>query len=121
MAKAGSAGGPSPGGGAPWHLRNVLSDSVESSDDEFFDAREEVAEGKNAILIGMSQWSSNDLVEQIETIGKLDERQGDGATACTSSILQEKQRELYRVSLRRQRFPAQGSIEIHEDGEPEPL
>ncbi|XP_006533629.1 membrane-associated phosphatidylinositol transfer protein 3 isoform X6 [Mus musculus] len=117
MAKAGSAGGPSPGGGAPWHLRNVLSDSVESSDDEFFDAREEVAEGKNAILIGMSQWSSNDLVEQIETIGKLDERQGDGATACTSSILQEKQRELYRVSLRRQRFPAQGSIEIHEDGE----
>jgi hypothetical protein len=32
-------GGPSPGGGAPWHLRNVLSDSVESSDDEFFDAR----------------------------------------------------------------------------------
>ncbi|XP_036050625.1 membrane-associated phosphatidylinositol transfer protein 3 isoform X3 [Onychomys torridus] len=110
-------GGPSPGGGAPWHLRNVLSDSVESSDDEFFDAREEVAEGKNAILIGMSQWSSNDLVEQIETMGKLDEHQGEGATVCTSSILQEKQRELYRVSLRRQRFPAQGSIEIHEDGE----
>lgn len=34
-------GGPPPGGGAPWHLRNVLSDSVESSDDEFFDARGE--------------------------------------------------------------------------------
>ena len=35
------AGGPPPGGGAPWHLQNVLSDSVESSDDEFFDARGE--------------------------------------------------------------------------------
>lgn len=35
------AGGPPSGGGAPWHLRNVLSDSVESSDDEFFDARGE--------------------------------------------------------------------------------
>uniref|UniRef100_A0A2K5WYX3 Membrane-associated phosphatidylinositol transfer protein 3 n=1 Tax=Macaca fascicularis TaxID=9541 RepID=A0A2K5WYX3_MACFA len=81
MAKAGRAGGPPPGGGAPWHLRNVLSDSVESSDDEFFDAR------------------------------------GEGTAPCTSSILQEKQRELYRVSLRRQRFPAQGSIEIHEDSE----
>uniref|UniRef100_A0A8D1WQV0 Membrane-associated phosphatidylinositol transfer protein 3 n=1 Tax=Sus scrofa TaxID=9823 RepID=A0A8D1WQV0_PIG len=110
-------GGPPPGGGAPWHLQNVLSDSVESSDDEFFDAREEVAEGKNAILIGMSQWNSNDLVEQIETMGKLEEPQGEGSTPCTSSILQEKQRELYRVSLRRQRFPAQGSIEIHEDSE----
>uniref|UniRef100_A0A8D1WR66 Membrane-associated phosphatidylinositol transfer protein 3 n=1 Tax=Sus scrofa TaxID=9823 RepID=A0A8D1WR66_PIG len=117
MAKADRAGGPPPGGGAPWHLQNVLSDSVESSDDEFFDAREEVAEGKNAILIGMSQWNSNDLVEQIETMGKLEEPQGEGSTPCTSSILQEKQRELYRVSLRRQRFPAQGSIEIHEDSE----
>uniref|UniRef100_A0A8C5J9N2 Membrane-associated phosphatidylinositol transfer protein 3 n=1 Tax=Junco hyemalis TaxID=40217 RepID=A0A8C5J9N2_JUNHY len=32
-----------------------------------------MVEGKNAILIGMSQWNSNDLVEQIETIGKLEE------------------------------------------------
>ncbi|XP_064379054.1 membrane-associated phosphatidylinositol transfer protein 3 isoform X14 [Dromaius novaehollandiae] len=87
--------------GAQWHMQNVLNDSVESSDDEFFDAREEVAEGKSAILIGMSQWNSNDLVEQIETIGKLEENQG----------------ELYRASLRKQRFPAQGSIEIHEDNE----
>ncbi|KAM4843716.1 membrane-associated phosphatidylinositol transfer protein 3 isoform 2-T2 [Thomomys bottae] len=81
MAQAGGAGSPAPGGGTPRHLQNVLGDSVESSDDEFFDAR------------------------------------GDGAASCTSSLLQEKQRELYRVSLRRQRFPAQGSIEIHEDGE----
>jgi len=34
-------------------------------------------EGKSAILIGMSQWNSNDLVEQIETIGKLEENQGN--------------------------------------------
>ncbi|XP_053068588.1 membrane-associated phosphatidylinositol transfer protein 3 isoform X2 [Acinonyx jubatus] len=112
-----SSGGPPPGGGAPWHLRNVLSDSVESSDDEFFDAREDMAEGKNSILIGMSQWSSNDLAEQMGTLGRLEGHQGDGSTPCTSSALQEKQRELYRVSLRRQRFPAQGSIEIHEDNE----
>ena len=36
-----------------------------------------MAEGKNAILIGMSQWNSNDLVEQIETMGKLEEHQGE--------------------------------------------
>nr|XP_027328350.2 membrane-associated phosphatidylinositol transfer protein 3 isoform X3 [Anas platyrhynchos]XP_038021738.1 membrane-associated phosphatidylinositol transfer protein 3 isoform X3 [Anas platyrhynchos] len=82
-------------------MQNVLKDSVESSDDEFFDAREEVVEGKSAILIGMSQWNSNDLVEQIETIEKMEENQG----------------ELYRASLRKQRLPAQGSIEIHEDNE----
>ncbi|OXB79109.1 UNVERIFIED_CONTAM: hypothetical protein H355_005985 [Colinus virginianus] len=105
--------------GDQWHMQNVLKDSVESSDDEFFDARgqckvviyspysfasfaaKEVVEGKSAILIGMSQWNSNDLVEQIETIGKLEENQG----------------ELYRASLRKQKLPAQGSVEIREDNE----
>ncbi|XP_039576926.1 membrane-associated phosphatidylinositol transfer protein 3 isoform X3 [Passer montanus] len=101
MAKAPLPAGPRRFGGTQRHVQSVLRDSVESSDDEFFDAREEMVEGKSAILIGMSQWNSNDLVEQIETIGKLEENQG----------------ELYRTSLRKQRFPAQGSIEIHEDNE----
>ncbi|XP_035198675.1 membrane-associated phosphatidylinositol transfer protein 3 isoform X1 [Oxyura jamaicensis] len=101
MAKAPRPAGLCRFSGAQWHMQNVLKDSVESSDDEFFDAREEVVEGKSAILIGMSQWNSNDLVEQIETIGKMEENQG----------------ELYRASLRKQRLPAQGSIEIHEDNE----
>ncbi|XP_029468259.1 membrane-associated phosphatidylinositol transfer protein 3 isoform X2 [Rhinatrema bivittatum] len=82
-------------------MQNVVNDSVESSDDEFFDAREEVVEGKSAILLGMSQWNSNDLVEQIETIGKLEGNPG----------------ELYRAPLRKQRCPRQSSIEIHEDSE----
>ncbi|XP_027328349.3 membrane-associated phosphatidylinositol transfer protein 3 isoform X2 [Anas platyrhynchos] len=101
MAKAPRPAGLRRFSGAQWHMQNVLKDSVESSDDEFFDAREEVVEGKSAILIGMSQWNSNDLVEQIETIEKMEENQG----------------ELYRASLRKQRLPAQGSIEIHEDNE----
>lgn len=42
-----------------------------------FPVTEEMVEGKSAILIGMSQWNSNDLVEQIETIGKLEENQGN--------------------------------------------
>ncbi|XP_075296006.1 membrane-associated phosphatidylinositol transfer protein 3 isoform X5 [Opisthocomus hoazin] len=78
---------------------------------------EELVEGKSAILIGMSQWNSNDLVEQIETIGKLEENQGGESAFCSSGFLQEKQHELYRASLRKQRLPAQGSIEIHEDNE----
>ncbi|CAM9759570.1 unnamed protein product [Bubo scandiacus] len=109
--------GPRRFSGAQWHMQNVLKDSVESSDDEFFDAREEMVEGKSAILIGMSQWNSNDLVEQIETIGKLEENQGEESAFCSSGFLQEKQRELYRASLRKQRVPAQGSIEVHEDSE----
>ncbi|XP_015501794.1 membrane-associated phosphatidylinositol transfer protein 3 isoform X2 [Parus major] len=79
MAKAPLPAGPCRFGGAQRHVQSVLRDSVESSDDEFFDAR------------------------------------GEESAFCTSGLLQEKQRELYRTSLRKQRFPAQDSIEIHED------
>ncbi|NWZ23425.1 PITM3 protein, partial [Asarcornis scutulata] len=103
--------------GAQWHMQNVLKDSVESSDDEFFDAREEVVEGKSAILIGMSQWNSNDLVEQIETIEKMEENQGNEFRYLCYQLSFFFSGELYRASLRKQRLPAQGSIEIHEDNE----
>ncbi|XP_052545070.1 membrane-associated phosphatidylinositol transfer protein 3 isoform X4 [Tympanuchus pallidicinctus] len=42
---------------------------------------------------------------------------GEESVFCSSGFLQEKQRELYHASLRKQRIPAQGSIEIHEDSE----
>uniref|UniRef100_A0A672KM57 Membrane-associated phosphatidylinositol transfer protein 3 n=1 Tax=Sinocyclocheilus grahami TaxID=75366 RepID=A0A672KM57_SINGR len=57
-----------------WRMQNITQESVDSSDDEFFDARE-VLEGKTAMLLGMSQWNSNDLVEQIETLGHIDQTQ----------------------------------------------
>ncbi|XP_056414394.1 membrane-associated phosphatidylinositol transfer protein 3 isoform X1 [Hyla sarda] len=101
MARAPQPGGTRRFSGAQWHLQKIVNDSVDSSDDEFFDAREEVVEGKSAILIGMSQWNSNDLVEQIETIAKLEESPGD----------------LYRVHGRKHRCPRQSSFEIHEDNE----
>ncbi|NWV36840.1 PITM3 protein, partial [Grantiella picta] len=81
-----------------------------------FPLTEEMVEGKSAILIGMSQWNSNDLVEQIETIGKLEENQGNANISMTNMSF-FLSGELYRASLRKQRFPAQGSIEIHEDNE----
>ncbi|XP_026873886.2 PITP-less RdgB-like protein [Electrophorus electricus] len=54
-----------------WRLQNIAQESMDSSDEEFFDARD-VLEGKAAMLLGMSQWNSNDLVEQIETLGHLE-------------------------------------------------
>ncbi|XP_061575593.1 membrane-associated phosphatidylinositol transfer protein 3 isoform X2 [Cololabis saira] len=60
-----------------WCLQNIAQESVDSSDEEFFDARD-VMEGKNAILLGMSQWNSNDLVEQIETLGHMEGQSNEG-------------------------------------------
>ncbi|KAK5904893.1 hypothetical protein CesoFtcFv8_006412 [Champsocephalus esox] len=61
-----------------WCLQNIAQESVDSSDEEFFDARADVMEGKSAILLGMSQWNSNDLVEQIETMGHMEDQSHEG-------------------------------------------
>ncbi|XP_039454181.1 membrane-associated phosphatidylinositol transfer protein 3 isoform X3 [Oreochromis aureus] len=61
-----------------WCLQNIAQESVDSSDEEFFDARADVMEGKSAILLGMSQWNSNDLVEQIETLGHMEDQSHEG-------------------------------------------
>ncbi|XP_051955787.1 PITP-less RdgB-like protein [Xyrauchen texanus] len=81
-----------------WRLHNIAQESVESSDEEFFDARD-VMEGKTAMLLGMSQWNSNDLVEQIETLGHLE----------------HSRESLYR--LRRPRCAPQSSVDGLEDME----
>ncbi|XP_061734262.1 membrane-associated phosphatidylinositol transfer protein 3 isoform X1 [Nerophis ophidion] len=65
-------------GATRWCLQNIAQESVDSSDEEFFDARADVMEGKSAILLGMSQWNSNDLVEQIETLGHMEDQSHEG-------------------------------------------
>ncbi|XP_023673882.2 membrane-associated phosphatidylinositol transfer protein 3 isoform X4 [Paramormyrops kingsleyae] len=79
-----------------WRMQKIVQESMDSSDDEFFDARD-VPEGKSAILLGMSQWNSNDLVEQIESLGHMDPSQDA----------------LYRLG--RPRCAPQGSIDGLED------
>ncbi|KAM8854038.1 membrane-associated phosphatidylinositol transfer protein 3 isoform 1-T1 [Synchiropus picturatus] len=86
--------------GTHWCLQNIAQESVDSSDEEFFDARADVMEGKSAILLGMSQWNSNDLVEQIETLGHMEDQSHEG---------------LYRLGG--QRCVPQSSIEGLEDTE----
>lgn len=49
----------------------------------------DVMEGKTAILLEMSQWNSNDLVEQIETLGHLERSRGTYLTHLTYSFSQQ--------------------------------
>jgi len=44
-------------------------------------------EGKTALLLEMSQWNSNDLVEQIETLGHLEHSRGKTTTVSPTCFL----------------------------------
>uniref|UniRef100_A0A3P9BK23 Membrane-associated phosphatidylinositol transfer protein 3 n=1 Tax=Maylandia zebra TaxID=106582 RepID=A0A3P9BK23_9CICH len=54
-------------------------------------------EGKSAILLGMSQWNSNDLVEQIETLGHMEDQ--SHGIFCMSTHPFHKMLPLFFLSL----------------------
>lgn len=60
----------------------------------------DVMEGKNALLLGMSQWNSNDLVEQIETLGHMEGRSHGIYTHTNTCIDNQTHTNMYtRLSI----------------------
>ncbi|KAJ7309764.1 hypothetical protein JRQ81_007830 [Phrynocephalus forsythii] len=50
-----------------WRMQSIARDSDESTDDEFFDAHEDLSENEEAFPKEITKWSSNDLMDKIET------------------------------------------------------
>ncbi|XP_015273150.1 PREDICTED: membrane-associated phosphatidylinositol transfer protein 2 [Gekko japonicus] len=50
-----------------WRMQSIARDSDESSDDEFFDAHEDLSENEEVFPKEITKWSSNDLMDKIGT------------------------------------------------------
>ncbi|XP_054852330.1 membrane-associated phosphatidylinositol transfer protein 2 isoform X2 [Eublepharis macularius] len=50
-----------------WRMQSIARDSDESSDDEFFDAHEDPSENEEVFPKEITKWSSNDLMDKMET------------------------------------------------------
>ncbi|XP_029427229.1 membrane-associated phosphatidylinositol transfer protein 2 isoform X7 [Rhinatrema bivittatum] len=50
-----------------WRMQSIARDSDESSDEEFFDAHEDLSDTEEVFPKEISKWSSNDLMDKIET------------------------------------------------------
>uniref|UniRef100_A0A8C6LDW1 Phosphatidylinositol transfer protein membrane associated 2 n=1 Tax=Nothobranchius furzeri TaxID=105023 RepID=A0A8C6LDW1_NOTFU len=50
-----------------WRMQSIARDSDDSTDDEFFDAHEEFSDNEEMFSKEISKWSSNDLMDKIET------------------------------------------------------
>uniref|UniRef100_A0A673AB61 PITPNM family member 3 n=1 Tax=Sphaeramia orbicularis TaxID=375764 RepID=A0A673AB61_9TELE len=74
----------------------------------------DVMEGKSAILLGMSQWNSNDLVEQIETLGHMED-QSHGTFYIFSNTMCPKMREIFVVKLHKLIQPHYYTLECTND------
>ncbi|XP_045698521.1 membrane-associated phosphatidylinositol transfer protein 2 isoform X8 [Phyllostomus hastatus] len=49
-----------------WRMQSIARDSDESSDDEFFDAHEDLSDSEEIFPKDMAKWNSNDLMDKIE-------------------------------------------------------
>ncbi|XP_034004686.1 membrane-associated phosphatidylinositol transfer protein 2-like isoform X3 [Trematomus bernacchii] len=49
-----------------WRMQSIARDSEESSDEEFFDAHEDLSDNEDALPKEITKWNSNDLMDKIE-------------------------------------------------------
>ncbi|XP_059974410.1 membrane-associated phosphatidylinositol transfer protein 2 isoform X1 [Mesoplodon densirostris] len=50
-----------------WRMQSIARDSDESSDEEFFDAHEDLSDSEEMFPKDITKWSSNDLMDKIES------------------------------------------------------
>ncbi|KAK2887994.1 membrane-associated phosphatidylinositol transfer protein 2-like isoform X3 [Channa argus] len=67
-------GSPSHQSISEWRMQSIARDSEDSTDDEFFDAHEDFSDNEEMFPKEITKWSSNDLMDKIETI-EVDEAQ----------------------------------------------
>uniref|UniRef100_A0A665U1X2 Phosphatidylinositol transfer protein membrane associated 2 n=1 Tax=Echeneis naucrates TaxID=173247 RepID=A0A665U1X2_ECHNA len=61
-------GSPSHQSISEWRMQSIARDSEDSTDDEFFDAHEDFSDNEEMFVKEITKWSSNDLMDKIETI-----------------------------------------------------
>ncbi|XP_055063620.2 membrane-associated phosphatidylinositol transfer protein 2 isoform X4 [Misgurnus anguillicaudatus] len=60
-------GSPSRHSISEWRMQSIARDSEDSTDDEFFDAHEDFSDNEEIFGKEITKWSSNDLMDKIET------------------------------------------------------
>uniref|UniRef100_A0A8C4XQP3 Phosphatidylinositol transfer protein membrane associated 1 n=1 Tax=Falco tinnunculus TaxID=100819 RepID=A0A8C4XQP3_FALTI len=72
-------GGVSPQSLSEWRMQNIARDSENSSEEEFFDAHEDLSDSDEVFAKEMTKWSSNDFLDTLERPVELDEALGEQA------------------------------------------
>ncbi|NWR07558.1 PITM2 protein, partial [Paradoxornis webbianus] len=96
-----------------WRMQSIARDSDDSSDDEFFDAHEDLSDNEEMFPKEITKWSSNDLMDKIET-PECDDVQGNSfpSTNCACAILQYFQA-IVTASFRVPRWLQRGEAQHH--------
>uniref|UniRef100_A0A8C7Z8K9 Phosphatidylinositol transfer protein membrane associated 2 n=1 Tax=Oryzias sinensis TaxID=183150 RepID=A0A8C7Z8K9_9TELE len=70
-----------------WRMQSIARDSDDSTDDEFFDAHEALSDNEDIFSKEITKWSSNDLMDKIETM-EVDDAPGQFSSVNVSKMKQ---------------------------------
>uniref|UniRef100_A0A4W6GB23 Phosphatidylinositol transfer protein membrane associated 2 n=1 Tax=Lates calcarifer TaxID=8187 RepID=A0A4W6GB23_LATCA len=70
-----------------WRMQSIARDSDDSSDEEFFDAHEDLSDGEEVFPKEIAKWNSNDLMDKIEA-ADTEETSGTVSVSDTDSSQQ---------------------------------
>ncbi|NWR81603.1 PITM1 protein, partial [Centropus unirufus] len=70
-------GGVSPQSLSEWRIQNIARDSENSSEEEFFDAHEDLSDSDDVFAKEITKWSSNDFLDTLERPAELEEALGE--------------------------------------------
>uniref|UniRef100_A0A8C7Z9B1 Phosphatidylinositol transfer protein membrane associated 2 n=1 Tax=Oryzias sinensis TaxID=183150 RepID=A0A8C7Z9B1_9TELE len=82
-----------------WRMQSIARDSDDSTDDEFFDAHEALSDNEDIFSKEITKWSSNDLMDKIETM-EVDDAPGQFSSVNVSKmkVLHSKQADVNTLS-----------------------
>ncbi|KAM9858821.1 membrane-associated phosphatidylinositol transfer protein 2-like [Aulostomus maculatus] len=60
-----------------WRMQSIARDSDDSSDEEFFDAHEDLSDSEEVFPKEIAKWNSNDLMDKIEAAEETEETSGE--------------------------------------------
>ncbi|XP_041038138.1 membrane-associated phosphatidylinositol transfer protein 1-like [Carcharodon carcharias] len=62
-----------------WRMQNIARDSDNSSDEEFFDAYEDLSDSDEVFSRMITRWSSNDFIDKAVSVTESEDQQGDAS------------------------------------------
>ncbi|XP_068422398.1 membrane-associated phosphatidylinositol transfer protein 2-like isoform X3 [Clinocottus analis] len=94
-----------------WRMQSIARDSDDSSEEEFFDAHEDLSDGEEVFPKEIAKWNSNELIDKIEA-ADTDETPGE--------LLKEMTVDYERASCEERLDEMRGSVSGQTDSSPIP-
>ncbi|CAG5923394.1 unnamed protein product [Menidia menidia] len=100
-----------------WRMQSIARDSDDSSDEEFFDAHEDLSDGEEVFPKEIAKWNSNDLMDKIEAA---DAEETPGTMKATGELFKEMTVDYDRAANEDRLDEMRGSLSGQADSSPIP-